>query len=55
MKFFVALTVYLLLGIVLMWGIALLVGKGNPWLLAAGFVAYLAMLTLIGFLPKKAP
>ena len=54
MKFFLSLAVYVLLAIVLVWGIALLVGKGNPWLLAAGFATYFALLVLLGFLPKKA-
>ncbi len=54
MKFLFALLVYLLLALVLVWGIALVVGKGNPWLLAAGFLTYFALLVLLGFLPKKA-
>jgi len=52
MKFLLAIAAYLLIGVVLGWGILLLV-KGNPWLLIVGFVAYVVAFGKLGCLPKK--
>jgi len=53
MKFLMAIIAYALIGVVLGWGIMLLI-KGNPWLLIAGFIAYVVAFAKIGCLPKKA-
>jgi hypothetical protein len=54
MKFFLAIAVYLLIAAGLVWGIAALAIRGNPWVLILGLGAYLAGLVFIGCLPKKA-
>jgi F0F1-type ATP synthase assembly protein I len=52
MRFFTAIVVYLLIGLVLGWGILLTV-KGNPWLLIVSFLAYVVAFAKIGCLPNK--
>ena len=52
MRFFMAIVVYLLIGLVLGWGILLTV-KGNPWLLIVSFLTYAVAFAKIGCLPKK--
>jgi len=52
MKFALAILAYLLIAAVLGWGILLAV-KGSPWLLVAGFIAYVVAFGKIGCLPKK--
>jgi len=52
MKFFAAVLVYLVIALVLAWGIVLLV-HGNPWVLAVGLLSYSAGVGVIGCLPKK--
>ncbi|HWX19212.1 MAG TPA: hypothetical protein VN578_04800 [Candidatus Binatia bacterium] len=52
MKFFLAILAYLLIGVVLGWGI-LLTMKGNPWLLIVSFVAYVVAFGKLGCLPGK--
>lgn len=52
MKFFLAMLVYALTALVLAYGILLTI-HGNPWLLIAGIVGYLAALIKIGCLPKQ--
>ena len=47
MKFFMSLVVYLLIGLVLGWGILLLI-KGSPWLLVVSTLAYVVAFTKIG-------
>lgn len=47
MKFFLSLVVYLLIGLVLGWGILLLI-KGTPWLLIVSFTAYIVAFAKIG-------
>lgn len=47
MKFILAMVVYLLMGLVLAWGILLMMG-GNPWLLIAAGLAYLIAFSKIG-------
>ncbi|MHC1766405.1 MAG: hypothetical protein AB9869_19245 [Verrucomicrobiia bacterium] len=47
MKFTLALVVYLLMGLVLGWGI-LLVMKGSYWFLIAGLIAYLIAFARFG-------
>ena len=49
MKLLLAILAYLLIGLVLGWGILLLIA-GKPWLLIAGLLAYLVALTKIGCL-----
>jgi len=52
MKLLWAIIAYLIIGIILGWGI--LAGmKGNWWILAAGFLAYVIAFGRIGCLPKK--
>ena len=51
MKFFWAIVVYLLIGIVLSWGI-LLALKGNFWVVGVAFFAYVVAFSKIGCLPK---
>lgn len=53
MKFLLAVLAYLLMAVVLGWGILLTV-KGHPWLLLVGVLTYLVALGTIGCLPKKA-
>jgi pilus assembly protein TadC len=52
MRFVLAIVAYLLIGLVLGWGILLLV-KGNPWLLLTGFLAYAVAFAKLGCLPKQ--
>ena len=52
MKFLLAIVAYLVIGLVLGWGILLTV-KGEPWLLIVGFLAYAAVFATVGCLPKK--
>jgi len=52
MKFFLAIVAYLVIGLVLGWGILLAV-KGSFWLLVVGFIAYVVAFGRIGCLPKK--
>ena len=52
MKFLLAILAYLLISIVLGWGILLAV-KGNPWLLIVGFLAYAVAFAKLGCLPGK--
>ncbi|MCX8089401.1 MAG: hypothetical protein N3I86_00470 [Verrucomicrobiae bacterium] len=52
MKLLLAIVVYLLISLVLGWGILLAV-KGNWWLLAVGTLAYLILFAKIGCLPKS--
>jgi hypothetical protein len=47
MKFLFAIVVYLLMGLVLGWGILLLI-KGSPWLLIATLLAYIIAFAKIG-------
>ena len=52
MKLLWAIIAYLIIGIVLGWGI--LAGmKGNWWILAIGFLAYVIVFGRVGCLPKK--
>jgi len=52
MKFLWAIVAYLLIGLVLGWGILLMI-KGHPWLLIAGCLGYVFAFGAIGCLPKK--
>ncbi len=52
MKFLLAIVAYLVIAVVLGWGILLTV-KGDPWLLIAGFLAYAIAFAKLGCLPKK--
>ena len=52
MKFLMAIVAYLVIGVVLGWGILLAV-KGEPWLLIVGFLAYAVAFAKLGCLPKK--
>jgi hypothetical protein len=52
MKFLMAIAAYLLIALILGWGILLLVA-GKPWLLIAGVVAYVLAFAKLGCLPKK--
>lgn len=52
MKFLAAILAYLVIGLVLGWGILLAV-KGNAWLLIVSFLAYVILFGKIGCLPKK--
>ncbi len=52
MKFVWAIVAYLVIGLVLGWGILLTV-KGDPWLLIVGTLAYLAAFAWLGCLPKQ--
>jgi hypothetical protein len=54
MKLLLAIVAYLVIGLVLGWGILLTV-KGEPWLLIVGFLAYAAIFAKVGCLPKKSP
>jgi hypothetical protein len=47
MKLFFAALVYVLVGVLIGWGILLLLA-GKPWLLIAGALAYLVALARIG-------
>jgi hypothetical protein len=50
-KFLLALLVYLVMAVVLGWGILLAV-RGEPWLLLASLVAYCVAFAKIGCLPS---
>jgi F0F1-type ATP synthase assembly protein I len=52
MKFLLAIVAYLVIGLVLGWGILLTV-KGEPWLLIVAFLAYAAAFAKLGCLPKS--
>ena len=52
MKFLLAIVAYLVIALVLGWGILLAV-KGQPWLLIVGFLAYAVAFAKLGCLPKK--
>jgi len=52
MKFFMAILAYLLIAVILGWGM-LAAAKGNPWILIAGFIAYAVAFAKLGCLPKK--
>jgi len=52
MKLLLAIVAYLVIGLVLGWGILLTV-KGEPWLLIVGFLAYLAAFVQFGCRPKN--
>ena len=52
MKFLLAIAAYLVIGLVLGWGMLLMV-KGQPWLLIVGFLVYAAAFASVGCLPKK--
>ncbi len=47
MKFYMSLVVYLLIGLVLGWGI-LLMTKGSPWLLVVAALTYVISFAKIG-------
>jgi hypothetical protein len=52
MKFLLAILAYLVIALMLGWGILLAV-KGEPWLLIVGFLAYAVAFAKLGCLPKK--
>jgi len=52
MKFLASIAVYLVLGLVLGWGLLLAV-KGSLWLLLAGLAVYVLAFSKIGCLPKS--
>ncbi|MGO9200208.1 MAG: hypothetical protein ACLQM8_06655 [Limisphaerales bacterium] len=52
MKLVLAILAYLMIGVVLGWGILLTV-KGHPWLLIAGLLAYGVAFAKLGCLPKQ--
>ena len=52
MKFLAAIIAYLVIGLILGWGILLAV-KGEPWLLVVGFLTYAVAFAKLGCLPKK--
>ena len=52
MKFLLAIVAYLVIGLILGWGILLTV-KGEPWLLIVGFLVYAAAFAKLGCLPTK--
>jgi hypothetical protein len=52
MKLLWVIVAYLVMGVVLGWGILLTV-KGQPWLLIVGFLAYMAAFAKLGCLPGK--
>ena len=52
MKLLMAVLAYLVIGLVLSWGILLAV-KGDPWLLIVGGLAYVVAFAKLGCLPKK--
>lgn len=52
MKLFSAVLVYLLIGLLLGWGIMLAM-KGSLWLLIAGLVVYVVAFAKFGCLPGK--
>ena len=52
MKFLLTIIAYLLISLVLGWGILLAV-KGSPWLLIVSFLAYAVAFAKLGCLPGK--
>ena len=52
MKLFSAILVYLIIGLILGWGMLLAV-KGSWWFLVAGVLAYVIAFGKIGCLPKS--
>lgn len=52
MKFLGAIAAYLLIALILGWGILLAV-HGSPWLLIVGFLAYVVAFAKIGCLPSQ--
>jgi hypothetical protein len=52
MKFLAAIIAYLVIGLILAWGILLSV-KGEPWLLIVGFLTYAVSFAKLGCLPKN--
>jgi hypothetical protein len=52
MKLLWAIIAYLVIGIILGWGLILTM-KGNPWLLVISFITYVVAFGKIGCLPKK--
>jgi hypothetical protein len=52
MKFLLAIVAYLLISLVLGWGM-LLTFKGDPWLLIVGVLAYAVAFAKLGCLPGK--
>ena len=52
MKFVMALVAYLLMGLVLGWGV-LLAAKGSFWLLVVAFLAFAVAFAKLGCLPGK--
>jgi hypothetical protein len=53
MKFFAAILAYILIGLVLGWGIYLLMTKGNLWVLTVATLAYLVAFARFGCLPPS--
>lgn len=52
MKLLLTILAYLLISLILGWGILLAV-KGNPWLLIVSFLAYAVAFAKLGCLPGK--
>jgi len=52
MKFLLAIIAYLVIGLILSWGVLLMV-KGQPWLLIVGFLTYVVAFAKLGCLPKQ--
>ncbi len=52
MRFLSAILAYLIIALVLGWGILLTV-KGEPWLLIVAFLAYVVAFANLGCLPGK--
>lgn len=52
MKLCLAIVVYVIIGLLLGWGM-LLAAKGSWWFLIAGFIAYLVLFAKFGCLPKS--
>jgi len=51
MKLLMATLAYVMIGVLLGWGILLAV-KGQPWMLIVGFLAYAVAFAKLGCLPK---
>ena len=52
MKLLMATLAYVMIGVLLGWGILLAV-KGQPWMLIVGLLAYAVAFAKLGCLPKK--
>jgi len=52
MKLFLSVLMYLIIGVILGWGM-LLAAKGGWWFLVAGLAAYVIVFVKIGCLPKS--